>query len=749
MGNQINNFWYLQILDAQQEILEQIEAGETLNVILGRICELLDELLQSSGAITSIILSDGQTIEQCISHALPSEYTDAVTGLPTGSMVGSCGTAMHLKRHVIASDISTDPRWAIAADIAAKYNLRACWSMPLTNKSQKILGSFAIYHQYVRTPDAEEFALILRFATFCRMAICRWHDLNTQRNLLTALQQSNSRLEAYGKVLPDAVLICDVNTQIYDAFGHLPAIQTQQLIGLQLDVFLSQKTIRKIKHKIYQALNGTPITSLEYSYRNQGKTDYFDARITALDTTPNCAPTKAMLLIRGMTDRKIAERNLKQQAFYDDLTLLANRNKLKDALSQLITHLKEAEFCALLMIDLNNFKRINDALGHAAGDQVLKIVATRLKRLFNSNALLARLGGDEFAILMRRPVNSQFDLLSQSKHNAKKIHQLLSEKISIGSNEFYVSASIGVSIFNKSSNREDVLQQADSAMFQCKRRPNSQYVIFNQALKTQLNNHLKLESEILQAINLRQLCAYFQPQYNMYGKMIGAEALVRWIHPKKGPISPDVFIPYAEKIGLIKQIDMQVFEYACLTYQKLIKNKLIDQTFTLSVNLSAYDFESPNLPLRLKVILDKYNLSATHFVLEMTESILANNLIQTTEQFQRLRQIGFKLSIDDFGTGYSSFNYLDKLPVDELKIDRCFINRMTLSQRGLSIVETIIELSKKLNLHIVAEGIESEDQLNILCAKNISAVQGFYLSKPLNETNFIALALAQSATLSR
>ncbi|WP_017443837.1 sensor domain-containing phosphodiesterase [Gayadomonas joobiniege] len=738
------SLWYSKILDAQREVLEMIASGIDLDKVLQHICQLLDSLLVEEAAISSVVLTDGQRIINSYSAALPKDYSASLIGIPIGEKVGSCGTAMFLKFPVLVSDITTDPRWAIAKPLAEPYGLRSCWSIPILNSLNEIMGSFAVYHSTSVTPSADKYSLIQRFSSFCCIAICRWNDEKQQKNLIQAIQRSHSQLETYGKILPDAVLICDRHTVIYDAFGHIPLAVPESLIHTRLDSYVNEKTGRKIQFKIYEALSTKQITSLDYCYCYQNTKYYYEARIAPVSWSGDNQADKVMLLIRDTSARNQAEQKLKQRAYYDELTSLANRNLLKKRLAWVLKNLEFAEYSALLIINLNNFKRINDALGYVAGDEILKVVAKRFKQKTTEMSLLARFSGDEFAILIRRPFSSQINLLRTCRRKTIKLHKTLEDKIDLYPHQFKVSASIGICIFNNQLSLDEVLQQAHSAMFECKARTNSQYVIFNPALKNKLNRNLALESELLLALQNGQLAAHFQPQMSPAGLIIGAEALVRWHHPEKGKISPDEFLPFAEKMGFISSIDLKVFADACLLFKTAQELDIQPKQFSLSVNLSAYDFTDKKLIDNLVSLLHSHQLEANNFTLELTESVLASNLVQTIEQFRRLAVKGFKLSIDDFGTGYSSLNYLEKLPVDEIKIDRHFVERMALSERGEKIVNTIIDLGKSLGLHIVAEGIETRQQQELLAQKQVTAMQGYLLCPPVDAGTFIKMLTDQA-----
>lgn len=443
-----------------------------------------------------------------------------------------------------------------------------------------------------------------------------------------------------------------------------------------------------------------------------------------------------------------AEVNLQQallhDAFHDSLTRLPNRALLLERLGHALELAlrREGYLFAVLFLDLDRFKTINDSLGHPVGDQLLLAFVQRLEPSLRSGDTLARLGGDEFVILLE-DING----LNEATQVAQRVQELLSLPFNLDNHQIYTSASIGIALSTTEYQQpEDMLRDADTAMYRAKARGKACYEIFNSSMHIQALTLLQLENDLRRAIERQELQLYYQPIVSLTtGKMTGFEALARWQHPKQGPISPSKFIPVAEETGLILPLGEWVLRCACQVMRAWQVQFSAEPPLSISVNLSAKQFTQPNLIQLVSQTLQQTQLAPGSLKLEITESVLMENPQAAVSILSQLRELGIQLHIDDFGTGYSSLNYLQQFPVDALKIDRSFIAKMGVHGKNLELVQTIAMLARNLGIDVVAEGVETVEQLvqlrTLECA--YGHAQGYLFSHPVDIQEATALIAAQ------
>lgn len=437
------------------------------------------------------------------------------------------------------------------------------------------------------------------------------------------------------------------------------------------------------------------------------------------------------LILSSIISKKLEKKNqeLRYQSLHDGLTDLPNRTSLIDYLNQaqLISDREQNEF-ALLVMDLDNFKEVNDTLGHNIGDQLLLDISHSIQQTLRKNDILSRLGGDEFAILL--PATN----MEGAKTCVTKILDRLNQPHYIGQTNINCKLSIGIALYPQHGEGPKVLlQHADIAMYQAKQNKNG-YAIYDPKLNPHSIKKLQLMSDLREAVEQGQLDVYYQPMIDQYSVCtIGAEALVRWNHPRSGFIAPDDFIPIAERTGLIKQLTIIVLKKAIRSCKQWHDQ---GHEMTVSINISAHCLQDSTFTDQLNEIIQSTQLPASKVELEITESTLMHNMDSAKTMLQKLHEIGFKISIDDFGTGFSSLAYLRELPVDTLKIDKSFVLDMNSSESNATIVKTIIELAHNLNYSVVAEGVEDEQTLKHLGSLRNDVAQGYYFSKPLPGIEF-------------
>lgn len=437
------------------------------------------------------------------------------------------------------------------------------------------------------------------------------------------------------------------------------------------------------------------------------------------------------------------KEHFRHAAFHDALTGLPNRPLLLDHLKLAIerSKMQQDHLFAVLFIDLDRFKNINDSLGHNTGDQLLVALSSRLGACLRPSDTIARLGGDEFAILL-----DGLEDWSVATGVAERIQEELLKPFSLNGHEVYTTASIGIRLsIDGREDAEDMLRDADTAMYRAKDTGKARHELFHSAMHTRAVALLKLENDLRRAIERQEFCVHYQPIVALGTEMLsGFEALVRWNHPERGLIQPDEFIPLAEETGLITEIGACVLREACMqlrTWQSAIGR----DSLTMSINLSGKQLTQTDLIHQIQSILTESEVNPNYLRLEITESAVMENAELARNTLLQLRKLGVQLSIDDFGTGYSSLSYLHRFPVNNLKIDRSFIGRMAAGDENSEIVKTICTLASNLGMEVVAEGVETREQLDLLRSLECEHGQGFYFSRPVSADDATAMVMDDPA----
>ncbi|MGK7901376.1 MAG: EAL domain-containing protein [Hormoscilla sp.] len=548
----------------------------------------------------------------------------------------------------------------------------------------------------------------------------------------------------------DSILITNTNLKspgpeivfVNPAFTRMTGYSAEDAIGKTPRMLQGRDTDPKVLDRLRQDLSaGRVFYGEAINYRKDGTAFYNGWHIEPIYDSKG-EVTHYLAIQRDITDRKKAEEQLYYQAFHDGLTGLANRELLRKQLWAAATRLQQEPGyqLALLFLDLDRFKLINDSLGHLAGDQLLQAIAKRLSFYLNPEDLVARVGGDEFAILLE---NADKEMAIEV---AELIQRELSVPLRIDGQEVFTTASIGIVLgVSEGMDRsgwnldlsgkmysdlsQELLRNADIAMYRAKAEGGAKAVVFDQKMYDVCVSRLRLENDLRQAIEQQQLLLHYQPIISLQtGKITGFEALVRWQHPSRGLISPFQFIPVAEETGLIIPLGWWVLREACT--QLAHWQQRFSTPLTMSVNLSTKQLSQPDLIWRLDRILCQTKCDRHSLKLEITESAIMENDELVLVTLEKIKSLGIGLSIDDFGTGYSSLSRLHKLPVHTLKIDKSFVSPMHLDRENAEIVRTIVSLAHNLGMDIVAEGVEVAQQLSQLKELNCEYGQGYFFSKP-------------------
>jgi len=438
--------------------------------------------------------------------------------------------------------------------------------------------------------------------------------------------------------------------------------------------------------------------------------------------------TGAVIIFRDVTKTRAMEQKMAHLAQHDHLTGLPNRVLLNDRLSQAVAYAKRRRTgLAVLFCDLDNFKHINDSLGHLVGDKLLQSVALRLTQQVRASDTVCRQGGDEFVILLLDD-----DCSENASITAEKILRSLSQPYLIGEHELYITTSIGISLYPWDGlDAESLVRSADTALYHAKNKGRDNYQFFKEEMNARAVERQSLEVDLRRAIKQEEFILHYQPKVNLHtGEITGVEVLIRWNHPTRGLTLPGTFISIAEDCGLILSLGQWVLEKACLQAKAWIDQG--HAPMPVAINISAIEFRNVHFAEHVKKILAQTGLQPQYLELELTESVLMKD-VQTSEAIlQELKDIGVRIAIDDFGTGYSSLNYLNQFPIDVLKIDQSFVRDISSGNGNGIIVNAVINMGISLKQKVVAEGIETDEQLSFLCKHSCHEGQGFLLSKPLS-----------------
>jgi diguanylate cyclase (GGDEF)-like protein/PAS domain S-box-containing protein len=441
-------------------------------------------------------------------------------------------------------------------------------------------------------------------------------------------------------------------------------------------------------------------------------------------------------IILDITERKTIDEKIKYLAFHDDLTGLPNRKLFHEHLDTTIKNAKLEENHIILFIDLDQFKIVNDTLGHSIGDLLLKEVGKRISSSIRTQDIVARHAGDEFIILMKKISTIETDSI------AKRILQSLEEAFFIQENEIFISASIGISIYPlHGTDPETLLKNADAAMYDAKFHGKNNFKYYSIEIENANNRKMAIINGLHKALENKEFEIYYQPKIITSSQsVVGVEALLRWNHPLHGPISPAEFIPLAEETGMIIAIGEWVLQEACKKYIEWESQGIAPEH--LCINISPRQLRDPHFINKINNAIKEHHFKAQHLEIEITESVAIDNFDDVFTKLKQIREIGVKVALDDFGTGYSSLSYLRQFPIDSLKIDRSFIKDVLIDSQTAAIVTSIISIAHSLNLPVIAEGVETEEQFHLLNDLHCDFIQGYYISPPV-PTNEIEVILKE------
>ncbi len=632
--------------------------------------------------------------------------------------------SIHENRCVISQDLTTE---------ADQAGIKAYAIFPIQKFNQPI-GIFTLYASEADYFQEDVIALLYEMTGDICIALekieLNYLKLQAEERFLDVINASG----AYIWELDQQLRYCYLTEQVQSIKGYA----IDQLLGKQPFDFMVEADISVAATLIEKAIQKkTHFTLVCQNISAHGDIFWEEMKGQVVLNAQG-----EVIKLRGVglniNRHKQAEAQIIHLEYYDALTCLPNRRLISEHLSdKFALAIQQGVFGALLLLDLDHFKHINDALGHEMGDELLIQVAERLKKQLHKDDMVARLGGDEFVILLTDLASSLNDAMDKAQYITENILLNLRAPYQLKDHDYHGNGSIGITLFPlPKQNVATILQQADTALYRAKDMGRNTFQFYRDEMQAVVDKRLEMEKNLRFALVDQQLQLYYQPQMNHLNQVIGAEVLLRWIKPNLGFIFPDQFIPIAEEAGLIVDMGYWVFEQSFRQITAWEKNGLLKPHQHISINISAKQFREHDFLKRVSQLVNETGVNPASVMLELTESVFLDNVNQTIEKMLQFRGLGFRFSIDDFGTGYSSLAYLKKLPVNELKIDKAFIDDIECDEDDKIIVKTIIAMAQNLQLMVIAEGVETQAQLDFLKTQGCLNYQGYFFSKPLDSQTF-------------
>ncbi|MDI1300186.1 EAL domain-containing protein [Methylotenera sp.] len=686
----------------------------------------------NKGAICCFWLlnNDSTQFYRNISLKLPDFYVDFIKEMKLSNSMSPCALAVATGKRVIVKDIQLHPYDNSYKDLANKVGLTTCWTHPVISSTGKVQGVFSVYFNEPMSPKGADIAIMEQYADLASIAIERDRAESELKIAATAFQSQES------------LLITDANCivlRVNQAFTKSTGYAADEVIGKSAYMFKSNLNPANFYVEMWDSIHKTGIWQGEvWARRKNGEVYPKWLTISAVSGKDGVVSHYVGSGI-DITQRKAAEEEIRNLAFYDSLTGLPNRRLLIDRLKHaLAASARSKMFGAVLFLDLDNFKTLNDTLGHDVGDLLLQQVAKRLSDTSREEDTIARIGGDEFVVILENLSDKSIEAAEHAKVICDKYLSILNESYMLSTYVCLSSPSIGVTLFtDHQSGIEELLKQADIAMYQAKKAGRNAIRFFDPKMQDAINQLVSLDRELRVAIEQQQFQLYFQVQVDITGQALGAEVLIRWIHPEHGAILPPIFIPLAEDNGLIFTIGKWVLDKACAQLKAWALNASTCN-LKLSLNVSAKQFHQADFIKQVKTAITYHAINPAMLKLELTESMLLDNIEDTIKTMNILKEMGIQFSLDDFGTGYSSLQYLKQLPLTQLKIDKSFVHDIAEDSSDQAIVRTTIVMAQTLNLEVMAEGVETSEQYNVLINSGCTCFQGFLFGQPMPIEQFEA-----------
>lgn len=723
------------LLDGRQRVLEMLARDEPLDKVLTAIVTYIEQIAPALYCSIHLLDHDSQTLTTAANLRLPGFYVEAVEGLAIGRGIGSCGTAAATGQRVIVEDVLSHPYWGDFRELMARTGFRACWSEPIRSRDGHVLGTFAIYTETAMAPGAGELELIRTAAELAAIVI---DNLQAAEAIRVAEERARLILESttegiFGLDLEGRATF--VNPAAADMLGYTPA----ELTGCK---------IHEIIHGYYPDGRPMPLDEcrmLAASLRNQ-ENHVADEVLWRKDGS--CFPVEywatgvhkdgllegAVVTFRDITARRQAEQEIEHLAYHDALTGLPNRRRLREQLDNAVTMVqRDGRWFALHLLDLDHFKDINDSLGHPVGDQLLCEVARRIGDIIRATDSFARLGGDEFAL-----IQTHVEDLEDVAILAQKVIQHLTEPFWLEGSWVTTNTSIGIVVVEQDRNDVDeLISRADLALYKAKDNGRGTFAFYEDTMAVALQHELTLARELTGALKQNELFLQYQPQFELVsGRLVGAEALLRWRHATRGVLAPADFLDVAEKRGLMQEIAAWVLREACR--QGSLWLDWGHDFGRLALNLSTQQLSASGFAEQTIAELSHSGIDPECIELEFTEQVMLEANETARLELMRLSRLGVQVAIDDFGTGLSSLQNLRRFRADKIKIDREFIRDIDTDPNDAEIVKAAIALGNALGLITTAEGVEHAEQVAMLQRFGCQQAQGYWFGQPVSAEQFEA-----------
>jgi diguanylate cyclase (GGDEF)-like protein len=727
-----------QVLESERAVLRLLTRGAPLPELLAEVCRRAEALL-GDGAACSVFVLDahGRHAKVGAAPSLPHAYCDALGGFEIGPHAGSCGTAMFERRMVVAEDIECDPLWAEYKHLAAPFGLRACWSIPFEDEAGGVLGAFAVYHRAPRRPTDIEETILRDIGRSVGLAIhqdrIRLRLAQSEEHHRLVVDHLNEGIVVQSK--SGEVLAC--NPSAMRMLRATPAIIGSNIYHVMLHARRDDGSVIETPDRpTLQVLStGKPLLGVTMSVElAAGETIWVTANFVPIIKPGEVEPHAVLISFNDIGPVRAAQRQLKFLATRDPLTGLYNRAYLSDRMRELLepsSHTghtgrsDEVPRVAVLFVDLDGFKKVNDTAGHEAGDALLCSVARRLAACVHKGDTLARVGGDEFVIVV-----SGYESTAHLTGLARQVLETIAMPFAVADNEYYLGASIGISVCPEDGrDATTLMRNADSAMYQAKQRGRNGFEFFTKELSQQLQRRFAIEQSLRRALGADELRLVYQPIVDgVSGRTIGAEALMRWHNDALGDVSPIEFIPVAEDTGQIVTLGRWLLARACA--QAAEWRKTIAPDLTIAVNLSPRQFND-GLVQEVAQCLAAAGLDPAALELEITEGLLMSERAPVMPMLNSLSRMGVRISVDDFGTGYSSLSYLKRFPLHSRKVDRSFVAGLPDHRDAVAITHAVVAMAHSLGMNVTAEGVETSAQSAFLRSIGCDRQQGYLYGRPV------------------
>jgi len=706
-------------LEAQQRIHELIAQQHPLLETLAAISDWIGEMMPGSRVSIMRFTPEDNCLHLVPSTAFSEQFNALMQNIPVADGMGTCGTAACKRELVITDNIQKDPRWDGYHDTARAEGLGACWSMPIVTAGGELLGTFATYYRKPSLPTDGAQKNLARGAALVALAILRHRDA-----------EDHLKLTEWHRALfdnhPDGVYSFDLAGHFQScnaAMEEMTGFRKEQVLGKHFSQYVDPGYREMTQAAFDKARNGEAITYETVGLHADGYPYHLE--IINFPVIIRDEIVGVYGICKNISLRKEQEAKITYQASHDLLTGLPNQARFSEELNGAFSS-RACGPVAVMLLNLDGFKPINDGLGHFSGNQVLASVARRLEQSVPDKATLARMVGDEFAVLLPGYTSRE-----EVVRNAENILQVLAQPIEVAGQMVHLSASIGIaSSIDPLKHPQELMQYADLALERAKRQGRNTWQWYSGGKAERSRHSVALRHDLHTALQEDQFELWYQPVVDaVSGRMRGVEALVRWHHPQHGLVSPMEFIPLAEQTGQIVPLGRWILNQACKEMAQLNENR--ERALRVAVNISSLQFNRDGFLQDVRRTLEQTGLQPQLLELEVTESVLLDGAEPVIELMETLKDMGVRVAIDDFGTGFSSLSYLRDLPTHKVKLDRSFVQKTLSDRRMAAIVQGVITMAHHMDMIVVAEGIETREQQDDLARRNCDMLQGYLFARPM------------------